>query len=275
MKKGISIWSFPESRLVSVFTSAKRAGFDGVEIALSRNGEICLSLTQTEAEEIRALADRCGIQLYSIATSMFWETPLTSPDPSTRDHAEAILRKQLDIAAWLGCDTVLAVPGIVDEKTSYTNAYDRALDAMKRLAPYAEAKQVVIGVENVWNRFLLSPLEMKGFIDKVGSPYVRAYFDVGNVVRDGYPEQWIRILASRIAKVHIKDYRRADGTINGFVDLLKGDTDFMAVATALSEIDYNGWVTAELSPPQSLSFDKWLLNVSETIDIIFGGRQTK
>lgn len=275
MKKGISIWSFPDSRLASVFASAKHAGFDGVEIALSKDGEVSLSLTQPEADGIRALADSYGIKLYSVATAMFWETPLTSKHLSIREQAEDILRKQIDIASWLGCDTVLAVPGMVDENTPYDLAYVRALDAMKRLASYAGERQVTIGVENVWNRFLLSPLEMRDFIDAVGSPFVRAYFDVGNVVRDGYPEQWIRILASRIAKIHIKDYRRADGTINGFVDLQKGDTDFPAVASALSEIHYNGWVTAELSPPQDSGFDGWLRQVSESMDTIFDGGRTK
>ena len=118
---------------------------------------------------------------------------------------------------------------------------------MKELAPDAEAAGVVIGLENVWNKFLLSPLEMRDFLDKVGSDYVKAYFDIGNVVVNGYPEHWIRILGSRIARVHVKDFRTIVGNINGFVDLLGGDVNFPEVVKALREVGYDSYLTAEMN----------------------------
>ena len=234
MKKGVSIWAFGETTLRQAFTLAKRTGFEGVEIALAEFGEVSLETARSDIENIKALAENAGLELYSVATGLFWQYPLTHNDPAVREKAERAAQQEIDIAAWLGCGTVLVIPGTVDERVPYDLAYDRALDALKRLAPYAEQRGVIIGVENVWNQFLLSPLEMRNFLDQAGSPFVKAYFDVGNVVRDGYPEQWINILSDRIAKVHFKDYRRADGTLDGFVGLLEGDVNYPAVMEAFS-----------------------------------------
>jgi len=150
----------------------------------------------------------------------------------------------------------LVVPGAVNvafepgsEIVEYDVAYERALSALKELAPVAEELKVSIGVENVWNKFLLSPMEMRDFIDAVGSPYVGSYFDVGNVLFCGYPEHWVKILGSRIKKVHFKDYRRNVGSLDGFVDLLAGDVDYKSVKAALDKIGYDNWVTAEMLPP--------------------------
>ena len=148
----------------------------------------------------------------------------------------------------LGSDSIIVVPASVDENTPYDVVYGRALDAMRDGAKYAEECGVNIGVENVWNKFLLSPLEYRDFIDKVGSPYVKAYFDVGNVVYDGLPEQWIDILGSRICKIHIKDYVRDDRTLAGFCDITKGDVNFEKVISALDRAGYDSFCTAEVFP---------------------------
>ncbi|GAG27908.1 unnamed protein product, partial [marine sediment metagenome] len=130
----------------------------------------------------------------------------------------------------------------------YDVCYERATEAVKQILPAAEEAGVVIGIENVWNKFLLSPLEMRDFIDNFGSKMVVAYFDVGNILLTGYPDQWIRILGERIKRVHVKDFKTSVGTVEGFVDLLEGDVDFEAVKQALGEIGYDGYVTAELLP---------------------------
>ena len=155
----------------------------------------------------------------------------------------------------MGTDAYLFVPGAVDvfflpdgEVVPYDVCYQRATDSIFQIAPTAEKLGVSIAVENVWNKFLLSPLEMRSFIDQFHSRNVGAYFDVGNVLLTGYPEQWIRILGSRIKRIHIKDFKRSIGTIDGFVDLLEGDVDFEAVKKALAEIGYDGFVTAEMLP---------------------------
>ncbi len=248
MKKGISFWSFREPSLKKCFQLAKAAGFDGVEVVLDETGEITPESTREELEAILETARQEGISLYSVASGLGWVYPLTDNDPAVRAKAEYIIKKQIDTAAILQCETILVVPAVVTEEVSYEVAYERALEKITQLAAYAESKGVTIGVENVWNKFLLSPLEMKQFIDQVGSPYVKAYFDVGNVIQTGYPEQWIRILGDRIAKVHFKDYRFAAGTTCGFVDLLSGDVNYPAVMEAFREVGYDGWVTGELTP---------------------------
>lgn len=254
MKKGISVWSFPADwNLSQIFRTAKDAGFEGVEVALAETGEINLSSTQEDMERVKELANQNGIRLYSVASGLYWTYSLTSEKEDVREKAKSIVRKQLQVAKWLECDTILVVPGTVGadfiegcEVVDYEEAYNRAFDSMNELKHEAERLQVSIGLENVWNKFLISPLEMRDFIDKIGSNYVGAYFDVGNVIYSGYPEQWIRILGNRIRKVHFKDFRRDVGNINGFVDLLAGDVNYPEVLKALKAIGYDGWVTAEM-----------------------------
>lgn len=277
MKKGISIWSFAEPSLETCFQLAKDAGYDGVEVALDETGEVSLTSTREDIERVKEWADRAGIQLYSVACGLYWQYNYTSADENKREKAKAITRKQLDIASWLGCDTILVVPGAVDvtfepgsEIVEYDVAYERALEALKELAPYAEERKVAIGVENVWNQFLLSPLEMARFLDQVGSPYVGAYFDVGNVLRTGYPEHWIKILGDRIKKVHFKDYRKAAGDLHGFVDLLAGEVNYPAVMEAFGKIGYDEWVTAEMLPPYTYYPETILYNTSNAMDQILG-----
>jgi hexulose-6-phosphate isomerase len=277
MKKGISIWSFQNKTLEEAFTIAKAAGFEGVEVALAEDGEINLNTGEKELAQIKSLAQTLGIQLYSVASGLYWKYSLTSKDKAQREKAKDIVKKQLDTAAALGCDTILVVPGAVSVVfapelgvTDYDEAYNLSLEAIKQLAPYAEKVRVSIALENVWNNFLLSPLEMRDFIDKVNSPYVGSYFDVGNVVCNGYPEQWIKILNSRIKKVHFKDYRRAVGSLDGFVDLLAGDVNYPAVMSELKKAGYSGWVTAEMIPPYRYFAEAIIVNTSYSMDKILG-----
>ncbi|MEG1242542.1 MAG: sugar phosphate isomerase/epimerase family protein, partial [Oscillospiraceae bacterium] len=156
------------------------------------------------------------------------------------------------------------------EVIDYDIAYERSLAALRELAPYAEEKGVNIGIENIWNKFLLSPLEMRDFLDAVGSPRVGAYLDVGNMMLFGYPQHWIKILGSRIKKVHFKDYRRAVGSLAGFVDLLAGDVDWDKVVEGFDAIGYEGWANAEMCPTYRLHTDQMIFNASGAMDSILG-----
>lgn len=254
MKKGLSVWSCPVGwNLEQIFSAAAQAGFDGVEVALDERGELSLSTTKEEMQKIRAVAQAHGVALYSVATGLYWQYSLTADSPQVREKAMDIVKKQIETAACLGCETVLVVPGAVGVDFApecgvvpYDIAYQRAHEAILALAPCAEAAGVAIALENVWNKFLLSPLELRNFIDSIGSDFVGAYFDVGNVLVNGYPEHWIDILGNRIKKVHIKDFQRAVGTLDGFCPLLAGDVDFPVVMSSLRRAGYDGWVTAEV-----------------------------
>ena len=276
MKKGISVGMFEGVKLEKCFQRAKEEGFDGIELSLDETGELGLEATKEDAQRIRDLAERCGLKLYSVASVLYWDWIFTSNDPKVRQMAEKVAKKQLEAASWLGCDSVLIIPGMVcgaedGEEVPYDTAYERALEAMRALAPLAEELQVRIGLENVWNKFLLSPLEMRDFIDAVGSDYVGAYFDVGNMLRDGYAEQWIRILGKRIVKVHFKDYKRGVGTAAGFCDILSGDVNYPAVMEALAAVGYDDWVTAEVFPYKWNS-DEVITATSRAMDRILNKR---
>ena len=256
MKKAINIWSFPADLAIrDCMRLAADAGFDGLELALGETGALSLSSSLEEIASYRRAADELGLDIPSLATGLYWSYSMTSEDAAERQRALDIAAFQIRAAHALGVDAILVVPGAVDVAfdptrpvVPYDAAYERALYALRKLAPLAEDLGVTLGVENVWNKFLLSPLEMRGFLDQVGSARVGAYFDVGNVLSTGYPDQWIRILGHRIARVHVKDFRTAVGTLDGFVDLLSGDVDFQAVLAALRDVGYHGWMTAEVNP---------------------------
>ena len=277
MKKGINIWSFVGKSNREAMKLAKDAGFEGIELALGTEGEITMTSTDEELLSLKAYAEELGIAIPSLSSGLCWTDSLTSDDPAQRERAHNMIVRQLYCAKMLGAETILIIPGSVSVEfvpewpvVPYDVVYARALEAVKKLAPIAEAYGVQIGLENVWNKFLLSPMEMRNFIDEVGSDYVGSYFDVGNVVYSGYPEHWIRILGNRIKKVHFKDYRCNPGTLNAFVDLLSGDVNFPAVIQALKDVGYDGWITAEVCPPSKYCPLATLTNISNSMDVILG-----
>jgi len=284
MKKSINYWSFPEElangskmSLKDCMKLAKKAGFEAIELAIGEKGELSLDSTRENAEKIVQMAREVGIELSSLATGLFWDYSLTSSNDEVRGKAKEIVKKMLELSSYLGVDTILVVPGAVDvffkpetEIVSYDLAYERSFESLKECIPTAERYKVNIGIENVWNKFLLSPLEMRDFIDKLGSDYLGAYFDVGNALLAGYPEHWIKILGKRIKKVHIKDFKVSIGNVNGFCDLLEGDVDWTKVIKALREIGYNDYITAEILPPYSQYPEVLIYNTSKSMDFILG-----
>jgi hexulose-6-phosphate isomerase len=262
MLKGINQWCYPEGTpLEEVFAYSKEAGFDAIELNLYDSNGIGLTMDSTpgEAEAITKLALSFGLQLRSLSTGLLWQSPLSSVNGNVREQGRKIILKQIELASVMGIDTVLVVPGSVTQDVSYDDCYKRSQEELKKVLDEAEKRQVTIGIENVWNKFLLSPLEMARYIDELNSDFAKAYFDVGNVLQFGYPEQWIRILGKRISKVHVKDYSTKVGNITGFVPLLAGDVNWPAVVKALEEIGYEDVITAELSPytigPKQLPID--------------------
>ncbi len=278
--KSISYWSFPGGLegtrpVAEVFAHARKAGFDAVEVALSGQGDLSLSTTEKEARNVVRLARDAGVSISSVATGLFWGKSLSADDPATRAQALEIARRLIDAAAWLDAGAVLLIPGAVDVffdpaagVVDYDAVHKRASDAVASLLPQAGASRIAIGIENVWNKFLVDPSAMRTFIDQFGSEWVGAYFDVGNSMLAGYPEHWIRILGKRIKRVHLKDFRRGVGTADGFVDLLAGDVNWPEVMKALRESGYSGPLTAEMIPAYKHCPEVLIENTSRAMDAI-------
>jgi hexulose-6-phosphate isomerase len=282
MKKSINTWSFPsEWELSRKLQAAAKAGFAGFEPDLSEKGPIGLASTEAELGAVRALAEKHGVQFSGLATGLYWAANAASDDPAVRERAALVLHRQIECASALGIDAVLVIPGVVGADflpdappVPYDLAYERAREFVAAALPLAAKKRVCLAIENVWNKFLLSPLEMRAFVDSFGSEWVGSYFDVGNALATGYPEHWISILGARLRRVHFKDFRRGVGTIHGFVELLSGDANWPAVVAALRAAKYEGWVAAEMIPP--IPFYKHhpevlIANASRAMDAILGG----
>lgn len=249
MKKGINQWAFPEAFPADkAMTQVREAGFETFELCVGEQGPLTFDVSEKELTSLRRRADRLGLALTSVASGMGWQYPLSSPDTKVREKAKALTTRLLHIAAGAGADAVLVVPGVVDPQSPYDEAIERSLDAIQDLVPLAEQLHVCLAIENVWNKFLLSPVEMRDFLDQFESGFVGAYVDVGNVIAYGYPEQWIRILGQRVRKIHMKDFRASTGTLDGFVMLMEGDVNWPAVMAALRATGYTGPLTAEYWP---------------------------
>jgi hexulose-6-phosphate isomerase len=275
MKKGINRWAFPGSwSLDEVIAAALRHGFAGLELTLEETGDLGLDTTPESAAALAATVRAAGLDIPSLATGLYWGRSLSSPDEEERQAALQVARHQMRMAAAMDISHLLVVPGAVDVffmpdklPVPYETAWQQAQRSLMTLADEAEANKLVICLENVWNRFLLSPLEFRRFVDEIDSLLVRVYFDVGNCFAFGYPDDWVRILGSRISRVHIKDFKRSVGTADGFCDLEAGEIDFAAMMSALREISYDGWITTELFPGKT-DPEPFLAKISASMDRI-------
>ena len=240
LKKGIMWGSIGVGQTISEkFQSAKEAGFEGIEV-----------MSHLDRNEVLKARDTAGLTIPSVCGSLHSKMPLSHPDPKIREEGLAALKVTLEDAKAYGADTILLVPGRVSETVSYDDCWNRSVEEIKKVIPLAEKLNVKIAIENVWNNFLLSPMEAANYVDQFQSPMVKFYFDCGNILAYGWPEQWIKILGNRITKVHIKEYSRkiadTQGKSAGFkVKLQEGDVNWSAVMKALDEIGYDGWTTIE------------------------------
>ena len=256
MQKAISLRCFPAAMpWRECFRLAARAGYEGLEINF--DGMFDLNCPPRTLQEIKRTARRFRLKIVSVYSRQQWKTPLSSPYSAKRRYAQATIRRLVDIAGYLEAPTVLTIPGAVDnsfispdvEIVPYDKVFVEMRESLAELADYARSRGVCLAIENVPNKFLLSPLEMRGFIDSVANPALGCHFDVANCLYNGgYPEQWIRILGQRIKAVHLKDYRLASGTAAGFVDIFEGDVNWPEVCRALAEIKYRGALISEVLP---------------------------
>ncbi len=246
------------------FKMIRDAGFEGVE-----------PMGSMDRDEVLKARDAAGLFIPSVCDSLHWAKPLSDPNPAARAVGLDGLRTALQDCKTYGGSSVLLVPGVVNQHVAYDDAYRRSQAEIRKVLPLAEELGVKIAIENVWNQFLLSPLEAARYVDEFNSPWIGWHFDIGNVINYGWPEQWIRILGKRIQKLHIKEYSRkkrdAEGRWKGFaVDYLEGDNNWPAVVKALDEIGYHGWAIAEPAfHPPGLDDAAFLKHVRESMDKIF------
>ncbi len=231
------------------FQLAKDCGFERIECPTTR--------APGDADAMKAASEKTGLPIHSVMNADHWQYPFSSADPAVVEKSLDGARVSIRNAHLWGASTVLLVPAVVNAQTTYKEAYERSQAAIRKLIPLAEELNVTLALEEVWNKFLLSPLEFARYIDEYDSPRIRAYFDVGNVVLYGYPQDWIRTLGKRIAKLHIKDFSftrdKATGKlIAAWVPLGEGDIDWLAVYDALGDIGYEGMATLELEPGDAL-----------------------
>ncbi len=253
MRKALQFGMLPKNLSdADKFKLTKECGFEGIE------GSPMEDLTA--AEEMGKMARDAGVPIHSIVYGG-WGAPFSDPDPKVIEKGLAGMETALRSAKALGAETVLLVPAIVNENVGYGEAYKRSQENIRKLLPLAEQLGIVIAVENVWNKFLLSPLEFARYVDEFESPWLKAYFDVGNVILFGYSQDWIRTLGKRIVKIHLKDFKRKGYQ---WTNLLEGDVNFKQVRLALQEVGYDGFLTTELGGGDKA----YLTDLSERIDRI-------
>lgn len=259
--KSLNYWGWPgglEGTLdpIAFMKAAKQCGYEAVELAIGDPGSaLATGCSEAKAKEIREAAESMGLRTPSVASGLFWFSNLGDKEPEKRQKAFEDLEKMIRISSWLGAKTLLVIPGAVDvfflpdrPAQPYLEVWENATEGLKRILPIAEKFQVRLGIENVWNKFLTGPGEMKSFIDQFQSPWIGAYVDVANLLPFGHAEDWLRTLGKHVVGIHFKDFRRAVGTVEGFVDLLEGDVNWPEVMKAIEEIGYVGPVVAELIP---------------------------
>jgi L-ribulose-5-phosphate 3-epimerase len=232
--------------LVEKFKILKDAGFDGLQLNMPA--------TDLPVEKVQEALKESGLQLEGTCDSEHWKLHLSSPEESIRKAGLEALMESMRQCKALGGTSVLLVPGVVNKDVSYDDAYRRSQEEIRKAVPLAQELGVKIAVENVWNNLHLSPLEAARYIDEINSPFVGWYFDIGNVLKFGWPEQWIRILGKRILKIHVKEYStkllNEKGPGAGFgVDLLQGSNNWGAIMRALDDVGYtspDNWATIEM-----------------------------
>src|SRR5213593_4114909 len=260
IKKGVWFEMLPAKlSTADRFKLARDVGFEVAQVPTEPD--------ERKAEEIKEAAEAANIRIDSVMNMDHWKYPLSSSDRAVVEKSLAGMRTSLRNAKLWGSDVVLLVPAVVNPQTSYRDAWSRSQKEIRKLLPLAEELKIVIAIEEVWNKFLLSPMEMAKYIGEFQSPWIQAWFDVGNVVLYGYPQDWIRTLGKGIVKVHLKDFKRKESGYE-WVNLGDGDVDWEAVRQAFREIGYSGSAITELKAGD----EAYLRDVSRRVDRLVLGR---
>jgi L-ribulose-5-phosphate 3-epimerase len=279
MKKSIMRATLPHSStmpLLKMLETIKKAGFDGIQLGM---GDPPSELTLRTADaDVTKLARHCrdaGLEPHSLVSAQrfFREEEADRK----RSHEESV--RVLEIAAGIGARTILIHPGQLSPAVPYDDCWKYALDGLGSLKDKAASMHLRLGLENVWNKFLMSPLEFVRLLDDVNSPAVGIWFDIGNVVAVGYPEQWVRILGDkRLVGIHVKDFRRGPGdhfgTYDGFVSLFQGSVNWPAVMRQLASVGFDDYLVTETSLGHMRLPDA-LREISRQLDVLLAQAREK
>ena len=240
LKKAIMLGTLSiKGTLLEKMKAAKDAGYEGVEPHGGMN-----------QQEVLDALGASGLQAASVCCHTHWKQTLTHNDEKTREEGlQGVLTTLRDAKAY-GATSILVVPGVCNEEVPYEVAWERSITQVKKAVPLAKELGVHISIENVWNNFILSPLEAVRYLDEVGDPIVGWHFDIGNVLRYGWPEQWIKVLGKRINRIHVKEYStdkmKNEGVWKGFdCDLTEANNNWPAIMKALDDGGYSGWAISE------------------------------
>lgn len=257
LKKGVLITMLPKDMsYTDRFKLAVDVGFDGIEAQTVTDPKV--------ADEIKEASIKSKIPIHSVMNMDHWKYPLSDADPAVVATSIKGMETSLRNAKLWGADAVLLVPAVVNPQTTIPQAWERSQKHVRNLIPLAKELGVVIAIEEVWNKFLLTPYDLAKYVDEFKSPWIQAYFDVGNIVMYGYPQEWIRALNKRIVKFHLKDFKTEN---RQFVPLREGSIDWKEVRKAIGEIGFNGYLTVELSGGD----EAYLREVSRRVDLILAG----
>ena len=251
MKKSINAWSFPNDwDFEKVFSFAKELGFECIELNLDNEGAHSFTFDSDEKTfaHVRELIKKYGIEVQSVSTGKYWSSgAFGSDDVNKKNEAIKVMRKQIECARGIGADTILVVT-CIDNQTGYKKSFENTINTFRELEDEIKAMGINIGLENVWNRFFMSPFDVKYVLDAIDNPLVGLYLDIGNMLAFSLPEYWIEVAGKYIKKVHIKDFKKHDTFNMGgvFCDLLEGDLDCEKVIPMLKAAGYDGPLSAEL-----------------------------
>ena len=255
LKKAVYVSMLPkELGYLDRFKLALDVGFEGIEIGTIADAAV--------AAEIAEASKKTGLAIHSVMNADHWRYPLSSADPEVVTKSVAGMETSLRNAKLWGAGAVLLVPAVVNAETAYKDAWTRSQKVIKeRILPLAQELKIVIGMEEVWNKFLLSPLEFAKYVDEFDDVWLKAYIDVGNMILFGYAQDWLRTVGKRIVRIHLKDFKRKGYE---WTNLLDGDVNWPQVRKALDEIGYQGYLTPELSGGD----EAYLTDLAQRIDKI-------
>lgn len=252
MKIGITQIVLGGMSLDECLDLCKEAGYEAIELSFREGGKLDVNMSDSELKEVAKKCANAGVEIASVIGGYRDNGNMLSLDPEQRKKGSRSVARILEIGSVLGTDGMLLHPGQLTSEGTYQDAWNGLLEELKKLAPVAESHKVAICVENVWNKFLLSPKEMREFVDAVGSKWVATYLDTANMMAYGYTEHWIRELGSRIKKVHFKDFKRDR---HSFVNLLDGDTNWPLVMKEFRAIGYTGAFVHEVDGDRQTLID--------------------